>query len=327
LQTETTASQPVPTPSVRALKTLDSLPRPPFGSLVGLVALLTRPELARREMTKLGERAVLKIPGMPTLFLTISVDDCRAVFSERDGAMEFNEGLRRLAPHERVVGREMVDWFGGDMHARVRRLVMPAFKANTLRGYEQAMIDATRKRVVSWPVGEAVSFGALTKDLARDVIMSVVFGVTDPDRTKRLRSALMDFDKLLLSAGMMSRYALSLITRRHWLPFRALDRIIAEIDAVIYDEIAHRRTHHVEDHGEDCLSIFLRMQNEQSDGLLLDDHMIAAFQRLLLLAGYETTGTTLAWVAERLVRHPAVLAKLHQTVAAGDDSYLDAVIA
>ena len=48
---------------------------------------------------------------------------------------------------------------------------------------------------------------------------------------------------------------------------------------------------------------------------------------MLLLAGYETTATTLAWVAERLVRHPEVMAKLDETLAAGDETYLDAVIA
>lgn len=54
--------------------------------------------------------------------------------------------------------------------------------------------------------------------------------------------------------------------------------------------------------------------------------MIATFQRMLLIAGYETTGVTLGWVAERLVRHPAVLQRLHASIAAGQDDYLDAVI-
>jgi cytochrome P450 len=325
--TETSASLPEPVPDVRALRTLDSLPRPPFGSLVGWSVFWTKPELARREMAKLGDRVVVDIPTMPTMLVTTSVDDCRAVFTECDGAMEFNEGLRRMAPHERLLGKELIDCFGGDMHARIRRLVMPAFKGNAIRGYEQAMIAATRNRIVSWPVGEAVSFNALMKDLARDVIMSVVFGITDPDRTQRLETALIDLDKILISRGMMLRYGLSLIARGRWLPFRALDHALAEIDTVIYDEIAHCRTHPAEDHRKDCLSIFLDIQKEHGDAGLLDDYMIAAFQRLLLLAGYETTATTLAWVAERLVRHPDVSARLDQTLPVGDDSYIDAVIA
>ena len=46
----------------------------------------------------------------------------------------------------------------------------------------------------------------------------------------------------------------------------------------------------------------------------------------LLLAGHETTATGLAWTFERLVRHPAVLAKAVRAAHEGDDAYLDAVV-
>jgi cytochrome P450 len=47
----------------------------------------------------------------------------------------------------------------------------------------------------------------------------------------------------------------------------------------------------------------------------------------LLVAGHETTASTLAWAVERLTRHPAVLAALEAEVRAGDgDAYLTATI-
>ena len=46
----------------------------------------------------------------------------------------------------------------------------------------------------------------------------------------------------------------------------------------------------------------------------------------LLVAGHETTATALAWAFERLVRHPAALARLREEADAGDDTYLDAVV-
>ena len=45
----------------------------------------------------------------------------------------------------------------------------------------------------------------------------------------------------------------------------------------------------------------------------------------LLVAGHETTATSLAWSIERLVRHPEMLERLRDEVAAGEDEYLDAV--
>ena len=46
----------------------------------------------------------------------------------------------------------------------------------------------------------------------------------------------------------------------------------------------------------------------------------------LLIAGHETTATALAWAFERLVRHPAALARLREEADAGDDTYVDAVV-
>ena len=45
------------------------------------------------------------------------------------------------------------------------------------------------------------------------------------------------------------------------------------------------------------------------------------------MAGHETTATALAWALERLVRHPAALARLRREIAdGGGDAYLEAVI-
>ena len=46
----------------------------------------------------------------------------------------------------------------------------------------------------------------------------------------------------------------------------------------------------------------------------------------LLVAGHETTASTLAWAFERLVREPAVLARLVAAVDAGEDAYVTATI-
>lgn len=309
------------------LTTLDSLPRPPIHSLLGWSVFWTVPDLARREMAKLGERVVVDIPFMPTVLFTMSVEDARAIFMEHDGSLEFNEALRRMAPHERVLGKDLIDAFGGDLHGDVRRLVMPAFKGNAVRGYEEAMIEATRARLDTWAIGTPVRFSRLMKDLARDVIMSVVFGVTEPARRSALEVALIELGDVIDSAGMMGRYGLAMMAKGKWLPFKALDAATAKVDAVVAQEVASRRANPTVDTGKDCLSIFLDIQREDGKGGFLDDQMLAAFMRLLLLAGYETTATTLAWTAERLVRHPEVMTKLDDTLAAGDETYLDAVIA
>ena len=68
------------------------------------------------------------------------------------------------------------------------------------------------------------------------------------------------------------------------------------------------------------------VEARDEDGNGLDDGALRDELVTLLLAGHETTATGLAWAFERLVRHPAAMARLRETLAAGDDTYLDAVI-
>ena len=46
----------------------------------------------------------------------------------------------------------------------------------------------------------------------------------------------------------------------------------------------------------------------------------------VLGAGHETTATGLAWAMERLLRNPPVLARLRESIAAGEDDYLEATV-
>ena len=45
----------------------------------------------------------------------------------------------------------------------------------------------------------------------------------------------------------------------------------------------------------------------------------------LLVAGHETTATSLSWAIERLVRHPEKWERLREEALSGEDAYADAV--
>ncbi len=102
---------------------------------------------------------------------------------------------------------------------------------------------------------------------------------------------------------------------------RALDRL----DEVLYAELARRRAQ--EDLGErtDILSLLMQARDEQGVGMSdaeLRDELVT-----LLLAGHETTATSVAWAIERLVRHPDKLARLTAEIDGGEsDEYMQAVI-
>lgn len=311
------------TPTTSHVTELSSLPRP-RNSAATWAKLFFAPEAARQNLARLGERFVLDVPLLPTMLWTSSPDDVRAVFQDKSRALSLGTALRRLAPHEIVFGDRIMTWWASDNHTEVRRAVTPAFMGKALQGYQSAMEDVARRMTRELPTGTPIRFHSYARTMAREVIMSVVFGVTEPQRRAKLSDSMDELDRLIGSKGMGLRYAAAMLSRGRWLPFPALDRVLSDLDRVTYEEMAARRAAPETDRS-DCLAVFLRIQEADQRGLM-DDEMIAGFQRLLLVAGNDTTAATLSWVIERLARHPQVLARLEESVAAGDDTYLDAVI-
>jgi cytochrome P450 len=72
------------------------------------------------------------------------------------------------------------------------------------------------------------------------------------------------------------------------------------------------------------LSLLLAARDE--DGEPLTDRELRDQLVTMLLAGHETTASSLAWAFERLVHNPEVMARLRAELEAGDRTYLDAVI-
>jgi cytochrome P450 len=88
--------------------------------------------------------------------------------------------------------------------------------------------------------------------------------------------------------------------------FRAIERATAELDAIVADAIAWKRTHPASD-----LLTALVEAEDQGDRLS-DDELIAQVE-LLFVAGHETTVNLISGGVEALLRHPAQLALLRDT--------------
>jgi cytochrome P450 len=263
----------------------------------------------------------MDLPLAPPVLLTCSPEDCRAVFTERDGALLFGEGLRRFAPHEAMFGHDALAALDGEDHTRFRRQLTAAFHGEALTGYEEGIVAVTERRIRDWPLRRPVPFADLTHDLARDVIATTVFGVTRPDRAQRLGAALDRLDAALNSLELAGRLAVAIVMRGWWAPYPRIHAIHAEIAAIAREEIAERRTAPPDPHRRDCLARFLA-----DDEGVMSDHEIIAVLHVLVVAGWATTATTLAWLAERLARHPAALAGCQQDVREGGTRYLMAAV-
>ena len=198
------------------------------------------------------------------------------------------------------------------------------FTARRLPSIRRSCSARPRRRSHAGPTGGRPARTTHMQAISLEVIIAVVFGVTDPDRVERLRAATL----ALMRSANSRRFFLQTIVvtarKKGWDgTFPRVRRASAAIDAIVLEEVAERRRAGDLDQ-DDVLGMFLRARDE--DGMPMPDDELCDAMRTLLLGGHETTASTLAWILERVSRHPDELARLQAAALDGDDDYIDAVI-
>jgi cytochrome P450 family 135 len=214
----------------------------------------------------------------------------------------------------------------GGEHKRARKLLMPAFNGQALRGYQELVTDLARDEVAHWPSGRTFASLDRMNALTLEVILRVVFGVTDERRLAELRprvNATVDINPVIMLAWSYPRL-------QKYGPWRKVVLNQHELDRLMYAEIRERRTASDLAERSDVLSRLIRdgMSSANPDDRLTDTELRDQLVTLLL-AGHETTATALAWALYELGRDPELMRRTQEAADAGDaggDAWLDAVM-
>jgi cytochrome P450 family 135 len=297
------------------------LPPGPPGPALVQSALLVRDPLGflERCIRRYGDVFTIRFVGMGNLVYVADPGILKEVFTGDPELFHAGEANRFMEP---VLGPQSVLLLDEEAHLQQRRLLLAPFHGEKVRRYADLVAEIVAREVEGWPVGRTFSLRPRMQAVTLEVILLTVFGIRDAERLARLRELI----PRLLRHG-------NLIVWLPWLhrdlgplsPWRMFKRMRDAVDEILYDEIRRRRELDDLAERDDVLSLLLLARDEQgrpmSDAELHDELMT------LLLAGHETTATGLAWAFERLLRHPAALARLVDEVDAGEgDDYLDAVV-
>jgi cytochrome P450 family 135 len=308
--------------SARPRATLPPGPRAP--ALLQTLAWAVAPTWVMDECARrLGETFTLTFwPSGMKLVMVSGPEAVKTVFTAPGDVAPSAAGNSPVRP---VMGPSSVIVLTGAEHMRQRKLLLPPFHGERMREYEQTIVDATRKDMATWPLGRPMRLQERTRAITLEVILRAVFGV-EAERMDALRSAIGD-----LLAPMKAWRVVLIALRMPSVerPPGAIGRALDRLDAVIYDELAKRRAQQDLAQRTDILSLLLQARDE--DGEAMTDGELRDELVTLLLAGHETTATSVAWAVERLVRHPDKLARLVAEIdavdASGDERYMNAVIA
>jgi cytochrome P450 len=249
------------------------------------------------------------VPTSRVVVVLSRPEDIRDVFTTPPAVMHAGEGNEVLRP---IMGDHSLLLIDDEDHARMRRQLMPAFLGNALRGYAGMIAELAQAEVESWPVGKPFRLHDRMRDLTLEVILQVVFGVTDSARLAELRplvDRIVSVRPIIMLGGFYPR----LLRLPPWRTYLETQR---RVDEILYDEIARRRGDVA---GRNDVLSRLLAAGSWSD-VELRDQLVT-----LLLAGHETTATGLAWAFHELARRPDELAAGQRAADTGDDERLEAI--
>ena len=219
-----------------------------------------------------------------------------------------------------VMGEHSVLLVDEEAHRRVRGLLMPAFNGAALRGHRPMIADRARAEVSAWAPNTDIAMLAAMNRLTLEIIITVVFGVTDPATKAELVGRL----HAIINMSPVIFVGCRFPVLRRMPPWKGFADNQERIDEILYREIESRRAAADLATRNDVLSRLINTESDSATDPLTDaelrDQLIS-----LLLAGHETTAATLTWTLWELARHPELQEAARAAANSGDDKYLEAV--
>lgn len=258
-----------------------------------------------------GDVFTLRVASMGTLIYLARPADIKTVFGGDPAIYHAGEANSMLAG---LLGSSSVLVVDDEEHRDRRRLMLAPFRREAVAAQTGLIARIAADNIAGWPVGRTFAVAPKMSEITLEVILRTIIGATDEHRLAQLRAIM----PKLLSVGVWEALAINTPGLQRLAPWRPFHDRLREADRLLYAEIAERRADPELDSRTDALAMMIRA-GQMTDIQLRDQLMT------LLVAGHDTTATSLSWALERLTRHPAVLVKAVRAARAGTDEYLDAV--
>lgn len=291
-------------------------PRPRLPKVLQSVAYaVSRKWTVTRLSRKYGEVFALDLPVFGKTVIVSDPQLVKQLFAAN------TDDVGNIQPNlSRILGSGSVFALDGADHRLRRKLLTPPFHGKSVKNYEKIFQEETLRETAKWPQGQAFETLEPMMRITLNAILRAVFGA-DGEQLDALRRIIPPW------VTLGSRLAVLPVPSRTYGRYSPWGRLAAyrrQYDAVIDRLIDTVKADPDFESRGDVLTLLLRSTYE--DGSSMSRRDIADELLTLLAAGHETTASTLAWVFERAIRHPDVLAKLEAEAATDGNEYRQAVI-
>ena len=281
-----------------------------------------------RSKARYGDLFTLRLPGFSDAGPMVAVSAPRHLEQVFKAPPEVLCGGDANELFRAYLGDGSVLLMSGSRHRRERKLLMPPFHGERMRAYGEAIREITDQQVATLHVGDTVNIHKIAQRITLDVILTVVFGILDDKLRARMCALIEQGADLGSKPYLMLRWF-----QQPFGPWARFVKVRDQMDEIAYQMIERARSGAA---GDDVLSLLAHAVDEE--GQRMTPNELRDELRTLLVAGHETTATTIAWVFGHILRRADVMARIREEVRrvtggdalsadnVGELRYLDAVI-
>jgi cytochrome P450 family 110 len=284
---------------------MSPLPPGPRSALLNTLAYMRDPYASLLAARRHGEPH-----RWPSLFgmMVVTGDPAgaQAVFSA-DPDTFLPLGAELLGP---VLGESNLVILGGERHRAMRKLQMPPFHGARMRAYGQLIIDTAEAHTGRWSGLDRIPVHRTMQEISLEVILRAVLGLHDAAVRSEVEAAV-----LALIAALHPSFMFAKVLRRRLGGLSAWARFVRRREhafSLLAAELRARRES--QEPRDDILSLLLAARYD--DGTALGDEELMTQMVNLIIAGHETTASTLAWAFQHIHQAPSVRARLVEELRA-----------
>ena len=285
-------------PTISLKRYLPDGPRTP-AAVNGVLFVVARKRLMRRLQRRYGDIYTIKLPTIGKLVAVSRPDLIKAIYTADPAVLHGGKN-----PLGKILGPGSLFSMDEARHLEERRMLLPAFHGDRMRSYEALIEEEAARAMESWPQDSEFATLPSFKELTLRVILRAVFGAEG--------SRLSELEQLLPRLTVLGQRLVALAFLRHdlgrWSPGGRFKLLRARYDRLV-DELIDIRL--ADPQLADRIDILAMMLTSvQASGEAINRREVADELLTLLVAGHETTASSLAWTVDRLRRHPDILSRL-----------------
>jgi cytochrome P450 len=236
-----------------------------------------------------------------TLVVTCTPEGTAEILAGRESDFVVGFGVDAVQP---IIGAGSLLLLSGERHQRERKVLSPAFHGARMRAYAPFVAESALRALDSWHTGQRINALEAMQSISLEVIIRTVFGIQAQERVTAVAEAIQRAVGEINPAPIFFK-----ALQREFGGFGPWARFLRRmriLDGLIFAQIAESRRRDAD--ADDVLHALLRLRYE--DGSALDDQAVRDHLLTLLVAGHETTATTLAWALYEQARHPQIRDRL-----------------